>query len=608
MVVFDGLKFKLEEVLGTVDSADVRERIAELQQELRQWSGSKTGDETDEIRAKIAELRDKYADAFSHLPSPATVYSGGPILTMTGSSPEYVEALVVRDGLIACAGTASEAAEVAGLDSTHVDLSGKALLPGFIDAHGHLLVAAHQIEQAWLRDEKVTNIPEMIEALKQQAVINDVQPGDWIIGAGWHPAVLAELRPPTADELDQVSTEFPVMAIHASGHQASVNHKALELAGYGAGVADPEGGVIGRVEGTDVPNGYLEEAPVFYMRTLMPPLASTKYVSLMDRAMTQWASNGFTTAQEDLLGGGASDDWDIIGAAIAEGPLKIDVLGFVEPKNVGLAREKYGDRVSEYVDGFRLGGIKIFLDGSLGGATAWVSEPYVGMENSPNPVGVPTKSDEELEAELDEFYPSDLQIQAHQNGDAALDQFIAGLTKAIAKHGKLDKRPVGIHCQVVRPEQWAQIKELGIVPSLYPSTFRVQADIASGLIGERMVQFNAAGTALAQGVLWTAHNDAPLLPPSAMALLDGAVNRTSAAGNTYSPEVGVSTFEALKAITVSAAYQNFEEASKGTLEVGKLADLVILDRDPLTVDPGELMSVKVVETIKAGTTVYCADV
>ena len=167
MGVFDGLKSKLEEVLGTVDSADVRERIAEIQQELRQWSGSKTGDEADEIRAKIAELRDKYADAFSHLPSPATVYSGGPILTMAGSSPEYVEALVVRDGLIACAGTASEVADVAGLDSTHVDLSGKALLPGFIDAHGHLLVAAHQIEQAWLRDEKVTNIPEMIEALKQ---------------------------------------------------------------------------------------------------------------------------------------------------------------------------------------------------------------------------------------------------------------------------------------------------------------------------------------------------------------------------------------------------------------------------------------------------------
>ncbi len=543
----------------------------------------------------------------AHPADSSTVYFGGPILTMVGVEPEYVEALVVRDGQIEFVGSKSDAQAIAGLDSNRVDLGGKALLPGFVDAHGHIIVAAHQIEQAWLRGEKVTSIPEMIQALKEQAVINDVQPGDWIIGAGWHPAVLAEHRPPTADELDEVSTEYPVMAIHASGHQASVNHKALELAGYIAGVADPEGGVIGRVEETDVPNGYLEEAPVFHLRTLMPPLASTKYVSLLDRAMTQWASNGFTTAQEDLLGGGASDDWDIVAAALAQGPLKIDVLGFVEPKNVAFARKNYGDRITDYVDGFRLGGIKIFLDGSLGGCTAWISQPYVGLEDSPNSCGVPTKSDEELDAQLDEFYPSDLQIQAHQNGDAALDQFMAGLTKAIAKHGKLDKRPVAIHCQLVRPEQWAQVNALGIIPSLYTSTFRDQADIVANLVGDRISQHNAAGTALANNVLWTTHNDAPLLPPSAMALLDGAVNRTSNAGNVYAPEVGVSTYEALKAITVSAAYQNFEEASKGTLEVGKLADLVILDRDPLAVDPTELLHVKVVETIKAGATVYTVD-
>lgn len=535
-----------------------------------------------------------------------TLYTGGPILTMSGPTPEYVEALGVTDGTISFAGALSDAEALVSVQTHRVDLAGRAMLPGFVDAHGHIVVAAHQIEQAWLRGEKVTNIPEMIEALKAQAVINSTQPGEWIIGAGWHPSVLAEGRAPTADELDLVSTEFPVMAIHASGHQASVNHKALDLAGFTAGCAELDGGVIRRVEGTDIPDGYLEEAPVFALRRLMPPISAAKYVPLFVKAQEQWASFGFTSAQEDLLGGGAGDDWDLVCAALAAGPLLIDVLGFVPPAEVPRVRAEFADRITDYVDGFRVGGVKIFLDGSLGGGTAWMTEPYEGMAGKPNDCGVPTMTDEDLDAAFAEFYASDLQIQAHQNGDAALDQFLAATRKAVAQHGLLDKRPVAIHCQVVRPEQWAQARDLGIVPSIYTSTFRVQGDIVAALIGERMVNFNAAAAAQASGVIWTSHNDAPLLPASAMALIDGAVNRTSDRGNQYAPEQAVTVYEALRSTTWSAAYQSFEEDIKGSLEVGKNADLVILDCDPMAIDPAELLSVTVLETIKSGRTVYTA--
>lgn len=536
-----------------------------------------------------------------------TLYTGGRILTMRGATPEYVEAVGVTDGRITFVGSAAEAEQQADGSTTRVDLGGRTMLPGFIDAHGHIVVAAHQLEQAWLRGEGVTNIPEMIEALKAKAIENGVKPGDWIVGAGWHPSVLAEGRYPTADELDLVSTEYPVMAIHASGHQASLNHKALEVAGYLPGCADPKGGVIWRVEGTDIPNGYIEESPLFYVRSLMPPLSADKYAPLMDRAMTQWASYGFTTASECCVGI-TPDDFDVIEGTLAAGPLKIDVLTYAEPQMLPKALEVLGEeRVGSYVDGLRLGGIKLFLDGSLGGATAWVTQPYVGMEGQPNDCGVARMTDDELIALFDEFYPSRFQVQAHQNGDAAIDQFLLAARTAIEKYGQLDKRPIAIHCQIARPEQWLMFDELGVIPSLYPSTMPEQIEVVAKVVGDRINLHNACGTVEEAGVLWTSHNDAPLLLPDAMAMVDGAVNRRSrATGTAYATEVASSVYAALRSITASAAYQGFEEASKGTIEVGKLADLVVLDSDPLTVDPAAVGKVKVVETIKRGHSIYRA--
>ena len=536
-----------------------------------------------------------------------TLFTGGPILTMGGDTPEYVEAVGVTDGIITFVGTASDAEQHTSAHTTRVDLAGRTLMPGFIDAHGHIVLAAHQIEQAWLRGEGVTNIPEMIDALKAKAVENNVQPGDWIVGAGWHPSVLAEGRPPTADELDLVSTDHPVLAIHASAHQASLNHKALELAGYVPGCADPKGGVIRRIEGTDIPDGYIEEAPLFYVRTLVPALAPETYAPLLQRAMNQWASYGFTTASECIIGA-ASDDFDLVQGALAEGPLMLDVLIFAEPHTLPKARAEFGDeRIGTYIDGLRIGGIKLFLDGSLGGGTGWISAPYEGMAGKPNDCGVARMTDDELIAYFDEFYPSEFQIQAHQNGDAATDQFFVAARAAIAKYGKLDKRPVAIHCQLTRDEQWPVFNELGVIPSMYPSTMPEQIDVVAHAVGDRMHLHNATGTATKAGVRWTSHNDAPLLLPSAMAMIDGAVNRRSrATGNAYAVEVASTVYEALQSITSSAAFQNFEEATKGTIEVGKLADLVMLNADPLAIDPATVGSVTVAETFKRGRSIYQA--
>lgn len=534
---------------------------------------------------------------------PSILYHSGAIVTMEGNDPRYAEALVVADGVIRHVG--SRAAAEALRPDRSVDLAGKALLPGFIDAHGHIVVAARQSGQAWLRGPHIRSVADIVTQLREAAVANGVVPGEWIVGNGFDVTALAEGRPPTAAELDEVSTDNPVIAFHASGHTASVNHRALELAGYGPGCGDPDGGNIHRLPGTDEPSGYLEESPVFVMRALQGAIPPERYATAFADAVDLWARNGFTSAQECCLGSGGPDDFDILMSAAQAGSLPVDVLVFAEPQHLATARRSFSGHT--YLNGVRFGGLKVFLDGSMSGRTGWLSRPYCGMGGQPNAAGVARYSDSDLTTLVDEYYPGGVQVQAHVNGDAALDQFIAALEAAIDKHGRRDARPVGIHLGQVRPEQWQRIGVIGLVPSFLAGTFREMSDIVAEYVGpERMSWHYPAASAVEHGIDFTSHNDAPLIPQSGMALLDALVNRTSGSGRVYAPEQSVSVFEALRSITATAAYQNFEEDQKGTLTVGKKADLVILDRDPLTVDPAELLSLTVVETIKDGRTIFAA--
>lgn len=535
----------------------------------------------------------------------SALYHSGAILTMEGNDPTYAEALVVSDGVITHVGSRADA-EALHPDRS-VDLAGKALLPGFLDAHGHIVVAARQSGQAWLRGPDITSVADIVAALREVAAANGLQPGEWIVGNGFDFTALAEGRPPTAAELDAVSTDSPVIAFHASGHTASVNHRALELAGYGPGCADPDGGHIARLDGTDEPSGYLEEAPVFVMRSLQAPIPPDRYAEVFAKAVDIWAANGFTSAQECCLGSGGPDDFDMLMAAAQNGRLPVDVLVFAEPQHMATAQEVLAGREKNYVDGVRFGGLKLFLDGSMSGRTGWLSRPYCGLEGQPNDCGVSRYSDTELAVLVDEYYPGDLQIQAHINGDAALDQFIGALEEAIDSHGRRDARPVGMHLGQVRPDQWQRIGVIGLVPSFLAGTFREMSDIVAQYVGpERMSWHYPAASAVEHAVDFTSHNDAPLIPQSAMALLDALVNRMSASGTVHAPDQAVSVYEALRSITATAAYQSFEDDRKGTLAVGKRADLVILDRDPLAVAPAELLSLNVVETIKDGRTIFAA--
>ena len=555
--------------------------------------------------------------------STTTVYGGGDILTMAGREPAYAEALAVRDGKILAVGTRAEVDKAAGAGATQVDLAGKTLVPGFIDTHGHMVYFGKNLMDADLVG--TADLAELLARLTKHA--ETVPEGAWIVGFGYKAAGLAENRTPTAAELDQVSATRPVMIVDSSGHLGSANSVLLKLAGVTADTPDPEGGNFTRKPGSREPLGPMEETALNAVRAQRPAFTG----ELADRAMkagaAEWAKHGQTTAQDCGLGLG-NDDIDLVLNAIDKKLLPIDlyvcakdsITDQVLDAAYGVSRayasdesgvaqkllDKRPDLNKSYINRVRMGGVKYWLDGSLD--TAWFTQPYTN--NPPGKTGIFSGfqqiPDEVLQAAFDRFWTSDVQINMHMNGDAAVEQALRAIEKAIEKHGMRDHRPVFIHATFMRPDQIERMKKVGAVPTFLSAGIVTAGDGVVRLWGaERANKSAAANTLEKMGVPWTLSHDAPVTPsPSVLALVDAAVNRRTASGNVIGPDERVTPYAALGAVTRSAAYQIKEEKSKGTLEAGKLADMVVLSANPLKVDPATIKEIQVLTTYKEGVPVY----
>jgi hypothetical protein len=543
--------------------------------------------------------------------SVATMYFNGDIITMKGDSPEYVEALVVRDGKIVYAGASGGAMKEAGEGHKMVDLKGKTMLPGFIDAHGHVGNAGLQAVSANLLpapDGEGNSVDDIIRLLKAWADKNGAEVAKYgaIIGFGYDDSQLKERRHPTASDLDKVSTEVPVFIIHQSGHLASANHKALEIAGFTAGVENPAGGSIRREVGTDIPNGVLEEMAAFVPLFKFMGTLDTKANEIMAKAgLDAYMRFGYTTAQEGRAAESGCETWKTLAQ---RNELPIDVAAYPDLQSQLSYVEKNGVS-KEYNNHYRIAGVKLSLDGSPQGKTAWLTQPYkVPPAGQPkNYKGYPAiKDDDEVSRLVEIAYSNNWHLLSHCNGDAAGDQMIRAVAKAVEKFGKKDRRTTMIHSQTVRFDQLDQMKELGIIPSFFSMHTYYWGDWHRDetLGKERAYKISPTATALSKGMLFTEHHDAPVALPSSIMILHTTVNRVSRTGDIIGPDERVSPYVALSSITKWAAYQYFEEQQKGTLEPGKLADLVILDKNPLKVDPTEIINIQVLETIKEGKTVY----
>ena len=539
------------------------------------------------------------------------LYFNGNVITVNNKE-EVVQAVAIEDGKIIKVGTNEEILSLKDNDTEAIDLEGKTMLPGFIDPHGHIVPVAQTLMIVTLGD--VTSKEELLARL-EESLKNDPPSGDnWLIGFGYDNTKFEDGEHPTKFDLDTVSTEVPITVSHASGHLACVNSKALELYGYaGKDYVVPEGGVVRTVSpDSKEANGVLEENAILdsEKKKVVPSPGFEDVLNAIVKAQKLYASLGVTTTQDASVEE-ANHYNHMLGACAQNNMLFIDIVGLAtQPSTKNLMKDE-GTPKREYFNHYKLGGAKTWLDGSPQGFTAWLSKPYhVVPEGQPaDYCGYPTQSDEVVTQYFVDCINMNLQVHVHVNGDEACEQFLRCYEKAveITGHGT-ELRPVMVHCQALRYDQLDRVKALGVVPTFFNDHVRFWGDLHHDQVfgPERAQNISPIGWALEKGIKFTLHQDPPVKMPNQILAIHNAVNRKTESGRVLGEHQRIPVMEAIKAVTINGAYQYFEEDKKGSIEAGKLADLVIIDKNPLTVDPQDIENIKVVETIKEGNTIFKA--
>jgi hypothetical protein len=541
------------------------------------------------------------------------IWTGGTILTMDDGNMR-VEAIAEAGGRILAVGTRDEVMKTRGPKTRLIDLKGRTLVPGFVDAHGHMAMGGLQALSANLLappDGEVTDIAGLQETLRVWARDNaaSVAKANLIIGFGYDPATLKEQRHPTRDELDAVSKDVPVVIIHQSGHLSAVNSRALEVVGLTAASEDPPGGVIRRRDGSREPDGVLEEnASSAALMKLLGNLGPEGLKTFAREGAKLWASFGYTTAEE---GRASPSVTKVLQQVAAEGGIPIDVM--VYPDMLVDREFIKANQSRTYVSRIRVAGAKLSLDGSPQGFTAWRDRPYYKPVGNypPGYSGYPAATAEQAFDSIRWASENGVQVLTHANGERASDLLIAAHQAAQARFPDAKAlRPVLIHGQFLREDQVDSVKRLGIIPSFFPMhTFYWgdwHLDHTAGPVDG--VNISPTGWAMKRDMIFTSHHDAPVAFPNSMRVLDATVTRRArGSGRIVGPEHRVDPITGLKALTIWSAYAHHEETMKGSLEPGKLADFAILSADPTTVAPTDIAGIKVLETVKEGETIFRLD-
>ena len=536
-----------------------------------------------------------------------TVYYNGDIVTVNREN-QVADGLLVEDGKIAAVGSREEILALADRDTVKIDLEGRALLPGFIDPHSHIAMVSQAM--LYLDLSGCGSISQLLDLLRTRLRDGLVKPGEWIIGSGYDNTRFPGQQHPTKFDLDSVTEEVPIFLSHTSGHLAAVNSAALQRLGYvGQDYAVPAGGVVRTVSpDSREPNGILEEnaclAPE--KKKLIPAPTLETLLGALERAQDVYAGYGITTAQDASVDKGVHQT---LLAAASAGKLKLDIVGQAVQSVTFDLLQNEGTPRREYRGHYKLLGGKTWLDGSPQGKTAWLTQPYFQPPEGQGPDyrGYGTQTDQAVTAYFRGCIARNLQVNVHANGDAAADQMIRCYRKALELEGPHPGlRPVMVHAQTVREDQLDEMKALGILPTFFLDHIWFWGDYhyESVLGPQRACHISPAGSARDRGISFTLHQDAPVKMPDQILAIHNAVNRKTQKGRVLGEDQRLSVEEALRAVTINGAYQYFEEDQKGSLEPGKLADLVILNRSPLKTAPEQLKDIQVLETIKEGRTIY----
>jgi predicted amidohydrolase YtcJ len=540
-----------------------------------------------------------------------TIYHGGTIHTMNRAAPR-AEAVAVARGSIVAVGRLADLQTLADGHTELVDLDGATLLPGFIDGHSHFCSALDYLTQAicWSPPAgDCRSVADVIAKLRALEEKRQLGPGKFVIGFGCDPDLLAEKRMPTRQELEAAFPDNPVILVHVSGHLAMLDGKALAHFGITRDTPQPAGGLLPKDPGTGEPTGLLAETAFLPVFAGMPSPPADELLALIPEAQQLYAAAGITTAQE---GATTAAQVALLRQAAERGLLAIDVVALPLITEIDkVFGGKPPHTVRDYVHHLRLGGVKIVSDGSPQGKTAFFTTPY--LTGSPTGAagwrGEPSVPQATLTDMVRKVYAGGAQLFVHCNGDAAIDMLLEAHRAAAADDPGRDRRTVAVHAQFVRPDQLERFKAYRFIPSFYTEHCFYFGDTHVANRGAEQAAFiSPLKAARALGLRCTNHTDFNVAPIDQVFTVWTAVNRVSRSGAVIGPDQRVAPLEALEALTIDAARQYGEDDRKGSLEPGKLADLVILSADPCAVEPMAIRDIKVVETIKEGKTVWRREV
>lgn len=530
-----------------------------------------------------------------------TVYRNGTVLTVDARDT-VAQAVAVRDGRIVAVGSNAQVEARVGPGTTVVDLAGRTMIPGIYDAHSHFTFAGTNAEfEADLNSPPigtVRSIGDLVASLQRQQA--RLPAGAWITGFGYDDTLIAERRHPTRADLDRVSPTQPVYVMHVSGHLAVANSAALALGGVTAATADPPGGVIRRTPGGE-PDGVLEETAMMLVASHRPVLTAAQVQQGIAAAVRIYTAAGVTTANE---GAAAAAGVAALEQAARAGRLPLRVVAWPMLETMAAV-----DQVELTSGRVKIGGVKDFADGSIQGYTGYLGHPYhTAFHGDAQYRGFPRQDRATLAKRLREVHAAGRQSLVHGNGDAAIADILDAFGDAMAAQPRRDARHVVIHAQMAREDELDRMQALGVIPSFFVLHTYYWGDRHRDIfIGpERASRISPARSAGDRGLPFTIHADTPVVPMEPMRLIWSAVNRLSTSGAVIGPDQRITPMQALRATTLNAARQNFEEAGRGSIEAGKWADLVILSANPATVDPVTIKDIRVLETIVEGQSVFRA--
>lgn len=535
-----------------------------------------------------------------------TIYINGDILTMNGEQANYVEAVAVREGKIQQLGSRDNIEQLKDENTKVVDLQGRTMLPGFIDAHGHFMFALNMVNQVNVASPPVGTVTDLnslldtVEAFQKERQVAD---GGWLIGWGYDQEGLAEQRHLTKLDLDARFPNHKVLLIHVSGHGAVLNSKALAWANIDATTVTPEGGIIARLPNSNEPAGLVMETAYLPVFSNLPKPSDEKLLDLLDPAQQMYASEGYTHAQE---GFSHLVDADFLMKAADEKRIYLDIASLLSFTEIDKWVDNPAYKMGNYENGVKLQGLKITQDGSPQGKTAYMTTPYLtgGPNGEQDWRGETTLPYADFAKIIKTAVDHDVQVFIHANGDGTIDEAISAIDEAGLSAAD-DARTVVIHSQFQRPDQLASYTQLGISPSYFTNHTFFWGDVHITNVGLEKASFiSPMKTAKAKGLTPSNHTDFNVTPLNPLFVMWSSMARETRNGVVLGADERIDAYSALQALTTAPAYQIFEEQRKGKIQEGLLADFVILDKNPMTVAVDEIKNIQVLETIKEGRSIY----